>query len=147
MLVTARKRASVVQGDAARLPFRDGAFERVFLVAVLDFVEDPVAVLREARRVARDRVVVLALARGSWIAWRRRVQGRLGHPIFRRARFYSRRRLLRFARAAGAEPEQVRGILVLPPAISGRWPRFEERLSRGYMPFAAVVGFRLPGIC
>jgi hypothetical protein len=102
-------------------------------------------VLREARRVARDRVVVLALAGGSWIGWRRRIQGRLGHPIFRRARFYSRRRILRFAQASGAEPENLRGILVLPPALAARWPRLEERLSNGLIPWAAIVSFRMNG--
>lgn len=143
MLRKARTRVRVCAADAARLPFRDGAFERVFLVAVLDFVEDPVAVLREALRVSRGTVAVLALASGSWIAWRRRIRGWLGHPIFRRARFYSRRELLRFAANAGRSAEHVRGILVLPPALAEKLPALEERWSRGASPFASLVGFRM----
>jgi SAM-dependent methyltransferase len=145
MLRVARTRVPVVQADAARLPFRDGAFDRAFLVAVLDFVDDPVAVLREARRVSRGPVAVLALASGSWIAWRRRVRGWLGHPIFRRARFHSKRRLLGYAREAGADPEHVRGILVLPPALAAGLPRLEETVSRGASPCASLVGFRMRG--
>jgi SAM-dependent methyltransferase len=143
MLGVARTRVTVCQADAARLPFRDGAFDRVFLVAVLDFVGDPVGVLREALRVSRGEVAVLALASGSWIAWRRRIRGALGHSIFRRARFYSRRRLLEFAAEAGSRVEHLRGILVLPPALAVRLPRFEERCSSASHPFASLVGFRV----
>ena len=143
MLRKARTRIPVCAADAARLPFRDGAFERAFLVAVLDFVEDPARVLREALRVSRGPVVVLALASGSWIAWRRRLRGALGHPIFRNARFYSRRRLFAFASEAGGRPEKVRGILVLPPALAARMPRLERRWSSGASPFASLVGFRM----
>jgi len=143
MLRKARTRVPVCAGDAAHLPFRDGAFDRVFLVAVLDFVDDPVAVLREALRVTRGPVAVLALASGSWIAWRRRLRGALGHPIFRRARFYSRRRLFELAAKAGASAERVRGILVLPPSIAARLPALEERWSRGAHPLSSLVGFRV----
>ena len=143
MLRKARTRVPVCAADAARLPFRDGSFDRAFLVAVLDFVEDPVAVLREALRVSRGTVAVLALASTSWIALRRRLRGALGHPIFRRARFYSRRRLFELAAEAGASAEHVRGILVLPPALATRLPALEERCSRGAHPLASLVGFRI----
>ena len=114
MLARARERVPVVRAAGEHLPFADGAFDAACVVAVLDFAEDPVAVLREARRVAR-RVVVVALARTSWLAARRRLAGLRGHPIFSRARYWSRRRILGFARAAGAEPEDQRAALVFPP--------------------------------
>ena len=143
MLRVARTRIPACAADAAHLPFRDGAFDRAFLVAVLDFVDDPVAVLREALRVTRGDVAVLALASGSWIALRRRLRGALGHPIFSSARFHTRRRLLAFASEAGGRAEHVRGILVLPPALSARMPRLEERCSSGASPFASLIGFRM----
>lgn len=145
MLERARRRFPVVRGDAARLPFRDGAFDAAVVSAVLDFVPDPVAVLREARRVARRRVVVLALARHSWLATRRRIAGRRGHPIFSRARFHSRRELCAFARAAGAEPEHVGGALFLPPAIGGRLPTLERALRGPRLPFAGLISFAMRG--
>jgi SAM-dependent methyltransferase len=146
MLRIARNRIPVCAADAGHLPFRDGAFERAFLVAVLDFVDDPVAVLREALRVSRCPVAVLALASGSWIAWRRRIRGWMGHPIFRSARSYSRKRLLAFAAEAGGRADHVRGILVLPPALAALGQRTEERLSSGSNPFASVVGFRVSAL-
>jgi len=143
MLARAQGRFPLVRGDAARLPFAERSFDAALLVGVLDFVPDPVLVLREARRVVRQRVVVLALASGSWLGLRRRLRGRMGHPIFGAARFYSHARLLEMARASGAEPEQVAGALLLPPAISARLPALESWLSRRGLPGAGIVAFTL----
>ncbi len=145
MLARAQSRFTVVRGDAMRLPFADRSFDGAYVTAVLDFVSDPVAVLAEARRVARERVVVMALASGSWLAWRRRFAGWRGHPIFGQAQFYSRRRLFSFARQAGAEPDNVSGALVLPPAVSTIFPAIELALRGRSLPGVGLVAFSLPG--
>jgi ubiquinone/menaquinone biosynthesis C-methylase UbiE len=61
MLAKARRRlrragsgnAGFTQGDGARLPYRDGAFDATFLVAVLGEVPDPPACAAEVARVLR----------------------------------------------------------------------------------------------
>lgn len=52
----------VVQGDALALPFGDGAFDLVLVRHVLQAIPDPVALMREARRVLRKggRIHVIA---------------------------------------------------------------------------------------
>lgn len=45
--------AHTVTADAARLPFADGSFDAVLIRDVLHHVDQPAAVLREARRVLR----------------------------------------------------------------------------------------------
>jgi SAM-dependent methyltransferase len=45
--------AQTVTADAARLPFADGSFDAVLIRDVLHHVDDPTAVLGEARRVLR----------------------------------------------------------------------------------------------
>lgn len=143
MLARAAGRFPVVRGEAERLPFRDGAFDAAMVSAVLDFVPDPTRVLREARRVARERVAVLALARNSWLATRRRVAGGRGHPIFSHVRFHSRRELLELARAAGAEPEHVTGAVFLPPSVGQRLPGLERALIGRWMPGAGLIAFSM----
>lgn len=138
-------RVPAVRAHGARLPFADGAFDGAVLVSVLGFVADPAAILREARRVARVRVAVVDLTAGSWLGFYRRLLALRGHPIFSRARFHSRARLLAFARAAGAEPELVQSALFLPHPLAGRMPRLERALAGGRLPLGGIVGLALPG--
>jgi SAM-dependent methyltransferase len=48
-----------ILGDAERLPLRDRAFDSAIMVNAFHLVEDPAAVLREARRAVRDGPFVL----------------------------------------------------------------------------------------
>ncbi len=48
-----------IKGAAEALPFDDRSFDGVFLGHVLHEVDDPLATLREAHRVARNRVAIL----------------------------------------------------------------------------------------
>ena len=56
-----RGRVAFYLGDAERLPFRDGAFDAVWSSGSIEYWPDPVATLRECRRVARPggRVLVV----------------------------------------------------------------------------------------
>jgi SAM-dependent methyltransferase len=46
------------QYDGERLPLEDGSVDTVFLLEVIEHLEDPARLLREARRVARRNVLV-----------------------------------------------------------------------------------------
>lgn len=50
---------ALLRGRAEELPFRDGAFDVVFVANLLHHSADPSAVVREASRVARQHVVLL----------------------------------------------------------------------------------------
>ena len=58
-LRNAKGRSSLIlQGDAQNLPFRDGSFETVSMVEVLEHLENPEKALGEAARVAKRGVIV-----------------------------------------------------------------------------------------
>jgi ubiquinone/menaquinone biosynthesis C-methylase UbiE len=62
LLALAREYAPAAQfreAAAEDIPFPDGSFDLVFLGHVLHETDDPLAALREARRVARQRVAIL----------------------------------------------------------------------------------------
>ena len=69
MLGAARKRlgphAAYHVGRAEHLPFDDDEFDYVSLLTVLEFCEDPLEALREARRVAKYGILVAFLNRFS----------------------------------------------------------------------------------
>lgn len=56
-----QKNVALVQGNALQLPFAENSFDHVFISHVISVVSDPVAVLREMQRVAKDgaRVVMV----------------------------------------------------------------------------------------
>ena len=65
LLGVARERAPVVQGDALRLPFPDGAFDLVICQALLINLPDPEAAVREFARGSSDLVAAIEPDNGA----------------------------------------------------------------------------------
>ncbi|MDE3224977.1 MAG: methyltransferase domain-containing protein [Nitrospirota bacterium] len=81
-----RDHGPYVQGDGHGLPFHDQTFDLVMLITTLEFVANPIRVLTEATRVARQGLLIGALNRNSLLA-RRYV--RSGNPLWKSAHFFS----------------------------------------------------------
>jgi SAM-dependent methyltransferase len=60
---------ALVQGQAQRLPFDDGAFALVAMLGVLEHIADDVNALREARRVCRPDGLILLLTSALMFLW------------------------------------------------------------------------------
>ncbi|NOZ88447.1 MAG: class I SAM-dependent methyltransferase, partial [Crenarchaeota archaeon] len=91
MLRLARLRGvEAVQGVGERLPLRSGSMDYVLLIVTLCFVDDPLAALREAARVARPGGAVAACIVPRDSSWGRFYQARRSSsPFYRVARFYT----------------------------------------------------------
>ncbi len=131
------------QGRAEQLPFDDASFDVVFAVAVLCFVPDALAAVREMARVLvpGGRLVLGELARFSVWAAARRVRGWLGATPWRRAHFWSGTELVDLACSAGLGVVDLRGSVFFPPsALAARvMAPLEPLLTRLHAPGAAFL--------
>jgi ubiquinone/menaquinone biosynthesis C-methylase UbiE len=110
MLRLAPRELDLVEGVGVMLPLRRRAFPCALLVVTLCFVQDPVAVLREAMRVA-ERVAACIVPRDS--PWGRRYrEAAWGHPFYAKARFYTVREVMEMA---GVAPSRVVATLSYGP--------------------------------
>jgi SAM-dependent methyltransferase len=143
----------LVQADAASLPLASGSHDAACVVQVLEYVDDPVAVLREAARVVRPGGVVLA-ADTDWDTQGFNVADReLGRRIVQawadgKPDGWAGRRLRGWLTAAGLAPED-RAAVVLDATewggdtfIAHNWPYFRRALERsGRVPAADLARF------
>jgi len=95
-------RLEVVQGDAAALPFQDGAFTAVYCMHAFFFFPQPVESIAEMARVlAPGGRIAIATAPPASSRWIHRLFG----PIARRMRFDAPETLTRWAEEAGLRPD------------------------------------------
>jgi SAM-dependent methyltransferase len=107
MVVLARKRApgaDVVLAKADRLPFADGAFSAIAMSVVFFFLEDPVGVLHECRRVLRRGGPVAVYTTGPEL----RGTPAAPEPIASEGHFYRDQELAELARRAQLREVSVR---------------------------------------
>jgi ubiquinone/menaquinone biosynthesis C-methylase UbiE len=94
---------SLVQGDANRLPFIDGAFDLVAFVTTLEFLREPQKALAEAIRVARRGLLLGALNRWSLLGLKRRLMEHFRPTVYQTARFYGVGELKRLLKSVAGE--------------------------------------------
>jgi ubiquinone/menaquinone biosynthesis C-methylase UbiE len=131
----------LVQADALALPLADASHDAACLVQVLEYVDDPVAALREAARIVRPGGMLLA-ADTDWDTQGFNVADReLGRRVVLawadgKPDGWAGRRLRGWLTAAGLVPEQ-RCAVVLDATewggdtfIAHTWPGFRRGLER-----------------
>ncbi len=114
----AQKRGvEVVQAIGEQLPFKDGTFACIMLIVTLCFVQSPVDVLMEGKRVLkRDGYIVIGLVPkdSPWGASYEEKK-RQRHPFYSIARFYSFDDLEGMLQDAGLKITRVRSTLFQRP--------------------------------
>lgn len=121
---------ALVQADAHRLPFADGAFDVTMFVTTLEFLSAPRKALGEAVRVGARGVVLGVLNRWSILALRRRLVGLFRPTVYETARFYSVGELRGLLYAAAAKAEDGArgddGRVVWHTTLFPRWVRWKR---------------------
>ena len=112
----------LIQGDAHRLPFSDGAFDIVMLVTTLESLERPRKALRESLRVAEKGLVLGVLNRCSLLGLRRRLRGLLRPTVYDDATFYNLSDLARLLQTFDAKEAAIDWATTLHP----RWWPIEQ---------------------
>ncbi len=145
MLDVAYKRVShrvdLYRGFAEDLPFGDNSFNHVVFFASLEFVDDPQVALKEACRVAKDKIFIGVMNRYAIKGIERRVKGVFSRTIYNRARFFSVWELkAQIRHIMGDVPVQWKTICHLPFDEGGVLQKMESVGLMKRFPFGAFAG-------
>lgn len=128
----------LLRGQAARLPFADGAFDHVAAVTSLCFVDRPAAALAELWRVCRRGLVLGLLNRHSLLYRRKRARGG-----YRGARWDSAAEVRRWANTLSPRPRLRLASAIFLPEGNGlsrlAEPALPTRLALGGFLAAALL--------
>ena len=138
----------VTEAAGEGLPFRGEVFGAALTALTLCFVDSPLEVLQEAWRVLKPGggLVLGLILRGSpWAEFYTRM-GREGHPIYSRARFFSRNEVEGLLRRSGFAMPKYRSTLFQPPGQDAY--RHESTISsfRRLAGFVAIASAKTMGL-
>jgi tRNA-Thr(GGU) m(6)t(6)A37 methyltransferase TsaA len=136
-LKMAEKRGvKTVHGYGENLPFEDETFGCILIIVTLCFVENPLDVLREARRVLRKGgsiIIGLVPKDSPWGAFYEEKK-RAGHSFYRNARFYALKDIENMLQAAGLKILRIRSTLL-------QWPDDSRRIEEPVEGNISGAGF------
>ena len=114
-------------GDAKDLLYKDESYDIVMMITTLEFLDEPRLALKEALRVAKDRIFLGVLNKYCPLSIKRRIKGIfLKDPIWSYARFFSVWELLKLIKS-------------LDGNLKADWETVISN-SGGKNPFGAFIG-------
>lgn len=111
--------AAYLQGDALMLPFLSKSIDLVAMITTLEFLSEPGQGLAEARRVAREGLILGVLNAKSHLGQRYK---REGGPIWKNARFFTPDELLQMIQETIGDEAGVSWRTTLWPLWPGALP-------------------------
>ena len=136
--IAASRDIRTVRATGEKIPFKDGIFGGVLIALTICFVSDPLSVLQETWRILRPGggLVLGLILKGSPWAEFYAAKGREGHPLYGRARFFSKDEIERLLKLSGFKALDYRSALFQLPGQSRYLP---EHAVKGYRETAGFV--------
>ena len=131
----------VIQGAGEELPFKDGSFDFVLIVVTLCFVENPVNVLSEARRVLKrgGRLIVGEINKESWLG-QIYEDRRKKSQFYIVATFYSSNEIIEMFDRVGIRYLESYHTLMSQSTAHEMWEEPEKGLDKG--GFVVIAGVK-----
>ena len=134
-------RVDLYRGVAEDLPFEDNSFNHATIVTTLEFSENPLMVIAEAARVAKDRIFIGVLNRYAIKGVQRRVKGIFTRTIFNRAQFFSIWEIKQMIwEILGDVPVSWRTVCQFPVSSGKLFNRIERSSLVQRFPFGTFAG-------
>ena len=132
---------SLSSGKADELKFDDSSFDIVALITLLEFIPDPAGALKEAARVAREKVYVGVLNKASILGIARRVESGFRKGIYNHARFYTIWEIERMVKGTLDRVSLTwESVLLFPLGWHRHCHQIDRSLSFHRNPFGAFLG-------
>jgi ubiquinone/menaquinone biosynthesis C-methylase UbiE len=135
--IAEKRGVKTVHGYGEDLPFGDETFGCVLIIVTLCFVERPLEVLREAKRVLRKEgsiIIGLVPKDSPWGNFYEEKK-KAGHPFYRNARFYTLKDIEGMLHTTGLRISEIRSTLLQRPDE----PRRVEEPVEGYVSEAGFL--------
>jgi ubiquinone/menaquinone biosynthesis C-methylase UbiE len=138
-------RAHLKTGRAEDLPFEDNEFDLALFINTLEFLDDPLAALKEAGRVAKRSVFIGVTNSLSWYFLCTKMQRLLRKPFFDHFAFFNLWQLKSYIRAAyGSVPVQWRCSHINAPILERIGTLVSEQWHLERCPFGSFLGLCVP---
>lgn len=128
----------LLRGDSSHLPFKDDSFDIVALITSMEYMPNPVMVLREGLRVARKGIILGLMNKWSLPTIRRIIQIKMGrNPYYQGAKFYSIADMKKILNEALGDEH---AILYWSTTV---FPGILRNVEASRVPFGAFLGIGL----
>ncbi|MCL4536929.1 MAG: class I SAM-dependent methyltransferase [Nitrospirae bacterium] len=128
--IAEKRGVKIVHGYGEDLPFEDETFGCILIIVTLCFVENPLDVLREAKRVLKKNgsiIIGLVPKDSPWGIFYEEKK-KAGHPFYSSARFYTLEDVKELLQKASLKISRIRSTLLQKPDE----PRRVEEPVEGY---------------
>ncbi len=126
---------------AEDLPFDDNEFDLAVLIHTLEFIDNPLSALREAGRVAKNKIFVGVLNSFSWNGFLKTLHGYFGDPLFAQARLYNLWQLKSLLKLAyGPVPISWQCIRIIPYFLEESLHLESDTTKYKHSPFGFFLG-------